>query len=272
MFSSLFHVVVDTDETASKVLDVMLKEKNGRVTFMPLNRLKPKNQSTPNSQDVEPLIEKLSYDRKYEKAFQQVFGKTCVCRDLTTAAAYVKSHGINTITLDGDKVDRKGSLTGGYHDVRRSRIEAIKSVKNWRTKYDTEKARSQEVKASIATLENEITQIGGKITVAMGQQNQIRDSKDRLVEESGVLSQRKDKLKERIEKLEQDTAELETELAGLAAKIEGYTSEMRTPLANGLSREEEQLIVNLGKEVEHRRKEMVELSKRKNEVCHRVLL
>jgi structural maintenance of chromosome 3 (chondroitin sulfate proteoglycan 6) len=34
---SLFHVVVDTDETASKVLDAMLKEKTGRVMFMPLN-------------------------------------------------------------------------------------------------------------------------------------------------------------------------------------------------------------------------------------------
>ena len=56
--SSLFHVVVDTDDTASKVLDVMLKEKTGRVTFMPLNRLKPKNPPSPNSPDAEPLDRK----------------------------------------------------------------------------------------------------------------------------------------------------------------------------------------------------------------------
>src|SRR6266545_721982 len=166
---SLFHVVVDTDETASKVLDAMLKEKSGRVTFMPLNRLKPKNAVMPNSDDVEPLIQKIRYDPKYEKAFQQVFGKTCVCRELTMAAAYVKSHGINTITLDGDKVDRKGALTGGYHDIRRSRIEAIKSATTCRTKYDGSKARSQEVKASTATLEHDIMQIGGKITISTGQ-------------------------------------------------------------------------------------------------------
>ncbi|KAF8802101.1 hypothetical protein BYT27DRAFT_6769534 [Phlegmacium glaucopus] len=40
--NSLFHVIVDTDETASKVLDVMPKERTSRVTFMPLNRLKQK--------------------------------------------------------------------------------------------------------------------------------------------------------------------------------------------------------------------------------------
>lgn len=43
LFLSLFHIVVDTDETASRILDVMVREKSGRVTFMPLNRLRPQN-------------------------------------------------------------------------------------------------------------------------------------------------------------------------------------------------------------------------------------
>lgn len=263
---SLFHVVVDTDETASKVLDVMLKEKSGRVTFMPLNRLNPKNPAPPNTQDAEPLIEKLKFDRKYEKAFQQVFGKTCVCGDLTIAAAYVKSHGINTITLDGDKVDRKGALTGGYHDVRRSRIEAIRSVKTWRAKFDAEKARAQEVKVSISKLEQEITQVSGKLTVLAGQQNQIRDSRERLGEESASLAAAKERQNARAERLQQDADELETELSGLEAKLAGYKTELTTPMTTGLTREEERMIVDLGKEVETRRKAMLELTKRKSDV------
>ena len=57
--------------------------------------------------DAEPLRSLrfcVQYDPELQKAFQQVFGKTCVCRDLTIAAAYVKSHGINTITQDGNVV------------------------------------------------------------------------------------------------------------------------------------------------------------------------
>ena len=46
--NSLFHVVVDHDDTASKVLEILNKEKSGRVTFMPLNRLKAKNANIPN--------------------------------------------------------------------------------------------------------------------------------------------------------------------------------------------------------------------------------
>ncbi|KAF8904142.1 structural maintenance of chromosome protein 3 [Gymnopilus junonius] len=264
--NSLFHVVVDTDETASKVLDVMLKEKTGRVTFMPLNRLKPKNPPAPNSQDAEPLIDKLKYDPKHEKAFQQVFGKTCVCRDLTIAAAYVRSHGINTITLDGDKVDRKGALTGGYHDIRRSRIEAIKNVKTWRGKYDAERAKSEEVKNAITRIEQEITQVSSKITVLNGQQNQIRDSRDRLLEEGNSLTTSKEKLNDRVAKLGADAEELQSELRGLEAKVEGYRAELASPLVHGLTREEEGLIVSLGKEVEKRRKKSIELSKGKNDL------
>jgi structural maintenance of chromosome 3 (chondroitin sulfate proteoglycan 6) len=53
---SLFQVVVDNDETATKILDVMLKEKSGRITFMPLNRLKPQQVEYPSGKDALPMF------------------------------------------------------------------------------------------------------------------------------------------------------------------------------------------------------------------------
>ncbi|KAF8636227.1 hypothetical protein AX17_003713 [Amanita inopinata Kibby_2008] len=267
--NSLFHVVVDTDETASKVLDTMLKEKTGRVTFMPLNRLKPRLPSVPqlsHAQDAEPLLDKLRFDLAHEKAFQQVFGKTWVCRDLTVAAAYVKSHGINTITLDGDRVDRKGALTGGYHDVRRSRIEAIRGVTSWRAKFETEEKRLKEVKSSILRVEQEITQLAGKMSVIGGQQNQIRDSRERLIEEGSVMTREKERILERIAKLERDVGELEGEREVVEARMEGYRKEIGTELVQGLTPEEEALVASLGRDVEKRRREVVELGRNKLEV------
>lgn len=235
---------------------------------MPLNRLNPRNPPAPNEDDAEPLIDKLKYDPKFEKAFQQVFGKTCVCKDLTIAASYVRSHGINTITLDGDKVDRKGALTGGYHDVRRSRIEGIKNVATWRSKYDADKKRSDEVKQSISRLEQEITGLAGKITILNGQQGQIRESRDRMTDDGITVSREKERVKARIVKLEMDIDELEMEQHSLQTKIAGYNQELASPLSNGLTGEEEGLIATLGKEVERRKKETLELSKRRNQVCY----
>jgi structural maintenance of chromosome 3 (chondroitin sulfate proteoglycan 6) len=44
--NSVLHIVVDSYETATKILAVLNKEKAGRVTFMPLNRIRPRPAST----------------------------------------------------------------------------------------------------------------------------------------------------------------------------------------------------------------------------------
>jgi len=220
----------------------------------------------PDEEDCEPLLQKLRYDSKYEKALQQVFGKTCVCKDLTIAASYVRSHGINTITLDGDKVDRKGALTGGYHDVRRSRIEGIKSVTTWRAKHEADRKRSDDTKQAISRLEQEITALAGKITILNGQQGQIRESRDRIMEDGVSLNREREKMKERIVKLEMDVDELEMEQHSLLTKIKDYRQELASPMSNGLTREEEALIVALGKEVERKKKEILEFTKMRNQV------
>lgn len=267
--NSLFHVVVDTDATAQKVLDIMLREKNGRVTFMPLNRLKPKQPTIPPNQDALPLLEKLSYESTHTKAFQQVFGKTWVCRDLTVAAAYVKSHGVNTITLDGDKVDRKGALTGGYHDVRRSRIEAVKNVATWRSKFDAEDKRAKEVKAAITTLEQEITKVTGKIQVLSVQQAQAKEAREVHLSDSVSLSRERERLSEAIVALENEADELETELSGIVQRLQGYRTELASPLTRALTDDEANLIDTLGQQVDERRKRVLELSKLRTELDSR---
>ena len=51
-FHSLFHVVVDNDETASAILAVLIKERLGRITFIPLNRLKSQTIEYPNAKEA----------------------------------------------------------------------------------------------------------------------------------------------------------------------------------------------------------------------------
>jgi structural maintenance of chromosome 3 (chondroitin sulfate proteoglycan 6) len=265
--SSLFHVVVDTDQTASKVLEVMLRERTGRVTFMPLNRLKPKNPAPPNADDAIPLLEKLSYDPAHAKAFQQVFGKTCVCRDLTVAAAYVKSHGINTITLDGDKVDRKGALTGGYYDVRRSRLEAVKNVATWRSRVAAEETRSREVKAATLKLDQEITRVSGRIQISSNQQRVAREARESIGAETAALQKERGRVEGRISKIEEDVEELSGELRTLSTRIEAYRVELSSPMVQELSVEERGYIDELSKDIEARQKLLVEMGKTKTEVC-----
>ena len=53
--NSLFQIVVDNDETATIILDRMVQDKSGRVTFMPLNRLDVKDYQYPQTNEAIPM-------------------------------------------------------------------------------------------------------------------------------------------------------------------------------------------------------------------------
>lgn len=266
MTDRLFHVVVDTDETASKLLTIMLKEKTGRVTFMPLNRLNPKIPTFPPGTDAIPLLSKITYSEEHEKAFQQVFGKTAVCKDLTIAAAYSRSHSLNTITLEGDKVERKGAMTGGYHDIRRSRLEAAKSLSKWSEAFQNESARHAETKQEMSRLDQEITKLTGQIQILESQRNQASSSREPLMTEASLLDREKLNLTEKVTKLEKEIEGIEADLVDYEAKIEAYTEDLKKPLENRLSKAEEELIAALSKEVDERNRAWSERVNKKNEV------
>lgn len=256
--------MVDTDATAQRVLDVMLREKTGRVTFMPLNRLHPKDQVFPPGGDAIPLLSKLTYDAAVGKAMQQVFGRTAVCRDLAVAAAYVRSHGLNTITLDGDKVDRKGALTGGWHDVRRSRIDAVRGVRSWGEKHEAESMRLKEVRERAAKLDQEVTACNGRAAVLGNELAKLAARKDA----DAVAWERAEaeKAHERARRADSERAEVEAELEALRAKVDAYRTEMGTEMVKRLTADEERALEALGKEVEERKVELAELRKERTDV------
>lgn len=67
----LFHHIVETDKFGTKILKEMNNQRlPGEVTFMPLNRLHVKVQDYPNTSDAIPMISKLKYDKKYDRALR----------------------------------------------------------------------------------------------------------------------------------------------------------------------------------------------------------
>lgn len=69
---SLFHVVVENDEISTKIIKHLNSLKGGRVTFIPLNRVRAPHVSYPQSSDVVPLLKKLKFSSNYTPAFAQV--------------------------------------------------------------------------------------------------------------------------------------------------------------------------------------------------------
>jgi structural maintenance of chromosome 3 (chondroitin sulfate proteoglycan 6) len=71
---SLHHVVVDTDQTAARLIQHLNERRAGRLTFVPLNRLQKTHVQYPRQygQDVVPLVDLIKYDRHLTDAIMQV--------------------------------------------------------------------------------------------------------------------------------------------------------------------------------------------------------
>ncbi|KAJ9645725.1 Structural maintenance of chromosomes protein 3 [Coniosporium tulheliwenetii] len=257
--TSLFHYVVDNDETATRVLEILQREKAGRVTFMPLNRLRPKPVNIPKASDALHMITKLTYDPIYEKAYQQVFGKTIICPNLQIAAQYARSHAVSAITPEGDRADRKGALTGGFHDPRQSRIDAIKNVTKWRTEYENQKNRVEEVRRALEQKDQEITRAVGELQKLEQQRQQLENSYGPLRQELRSKSADLQNERDALDAKHRTRENIEAAIRELGEQQSAYEAEMAAPFAKALSREEEQQLETLSTSVQDLRRQYAEL-------------
>jgi structural maintenance of chromosome 3 (chondroitin sulfate proteoglycan 6) len=115
---ALFHIVVDTDAIAAQVLEQFNSSgAKGRVSFIPLNRINPPERDVPGHERRQAARQRdQCAAHSFVKAVKHVFGKALMCRSLEVAAMAAKQYNLDCITLDGDQVERKGALTGGFSD------------------------------------------------------------------------------------------------------------------------------------------------------------
>ncbi|KAJ5195433.1 Chromosome segregation protein SudA [Penicillium cinerascens] len=263
---SLFHYVVDTDETATTVLEILQKEKAGRVTFMPLNRLRSKPINMPRASDTIPMIEKLQYDQAYDKAFQHVFGKTIICPNLQVASQYARSHGVNAITPEGDRSDKRGALTGGFHDSRASRLDAVKNVGKWRDEFESKRNRGTEIRKELEKLDQVITRALGELQKLEQQRHQMQNSSGPLRQE---LRSKRDLLQKKHDTLEAKQRALrnvESNLAALNDQVNAFETEMSSPFQKALTSEEEATLETLSSTVRELRGQYQEISTKRSEL------
>ncbi|KAJ5280739.1 Chromosome segregation protein SudA [Penicillium angulare] len=264
---SLFHYVVDTDETATTVLEILQKEKAGRVTFMPLNRLRSRpSNNIPRASDTIPMIEKVQFDPAYERAFQHVFGKTIICPNLQVASQYARSHGVNAITPEGDRSDKRGALTGGFHDSRHSRLDAVKSVGKWRDEVEAKKSRSDEIRKETEKLDQLITKAVGELQKLEQQRQQMQNSSGPLRQE---LRSKRELLQNKNDTLETKRRGLRTvntNLAALNDQVSSFQAELSSAFQKSLTDEEEARLESLSKTVQELRRQYQELSSQRSEL------
>lgn len=238
--NSLFHVIVDTDGTAARLMKRLEKDRLGRVTFLPLNRLRIDRADYPQTPDVKPLLDAcLTYDAKVDRAMKHVFGKKLLARTVDVASTWSARSHMDAITLDGDLCSRKGALSGGFVDLNKSRLRAQAQLTQAREALDKTSAEHRDVKQKAEAVDQLATNIMGKL---QGLEAKHADLHHILAEADGEiksLQTRLDHHKKQVLQVEKTTIpSLERQIDSLQAHVGRLNDEMGTELTSALSDED----------------------------------
>lgn len=225
--SALSNIITEDEEIAKKLI-VYLKTNNlGRATFLPLSIIKGIRLEPKEIKKIHGYIgiasELIKYDNKFSPIIESVLGKTIIAKDMDSALAIAKAsnYSFKIVTLDGEVVNRGGSLTGGsiYNKGsnvlgRKGEIEELNTVISKVTKdMDCIKEEEQKLKEEFKALDDkilnlkdnehykniEITKLQGKVVQVQNDTKNLESNLAVATKELQIISETQNKNIQEIE-------------------------------------------------------------------------
>ena len=213
------NVVVDREEDAKSAINFLKQRDGGRATFLPLTAIRGdvlREAGVEREYGYVGVASQLvQFDQRYTEIFNNLLGRTVVVEDMDCGIAIARKYGnrFRIVTLDGQVLNRGGSMTGG--SVSRSagilsRANELKELTAWREalteKLDAALREADEAKRDLNAAQYELD-------VAREQQRGAEDAVLRLTGEKKQY----DMLLESLRTRESDIA---AELESITARTE----------------------------------------------------
>ena len=203
-------IVVDSDEVAATCIGYLKKNKLGRSTFLPLNKMldgRPRGKAMMAAKNsLGFAIDLVKFDEKYRAAFWFVFGDTVVVKNLTEARKLMG--GVRLVTLQGELTEASGAMVGGTMDANLIKFGAPSESRIEKKAAELRGAieQSEKAQAELSELRITISEL----------EDALRDSTARDSGESVRKSSLEAKRKEFQQKLDSIDKELETKNGDLS--------------------------------------------------------
>ena len=223
--SIISNVIVDNEINAKEAINYLKKENLGRVTFMPLNIIKPKY----IKEDILSKIKNengfigiasdlVKYDKKYENIILNILGTTIVMSDIDSANNISKkiNNFYKVVTLSGEVINVSGSITGGKLKV--------KNIINDKFELENLLSKKTTITNEISIYENDINEID----------NLLKSSEDKLY----IINKDFINLNEQINSKDISKVLLEERLNSIINDLKGTDNIIN----NNLSKQEDELI------------------------------
>ena len=255
----LFHHVVSSDEVATKILKE-LNKKNlaGVFNFIPLNRIRVKDKRDLGDAMLNPnvmrLVDKVEYEEGSEDVMNFVFGGVLVCRNLEVGVMVSRQSQMLCVTLEGEKAESRGVLSGGHLPKDRNKIACYLSLDEVNGKVD-------EMTIELKKLQEELIESQSAL---MKRNKEVDRLKMNILRATNSIGKQEDDLKVALrekDRLFKQGVELEMEMSSFGTSIKLFNHSIRNlnqelleDFTSGKSNDDKKRFKDLVKAIEETKK------------------
>ncbi|NJE29562.1 chromosome segregation protein SMC [Thermococcus sp. 18S1] len=255
------HVVVEDDRVAEKAIKLLKEKKLGRLTFLPLNKIKPRSMKGEPALGV-PALDVVQYDPRFRNAVAYALGDTLIVNDMDEARA-VGIGKVRMVTLGGELLERSGAITGGHYRPRGKLGVNVDEIRKRVEKLEREKEALESavnaLRVEVKGLQNELFELRMKKSELSKDLQVTQREMERLLAEDKALEEEireNEALIEALEKKIHDTRGEMAKLRGRIERLEKKRAKLKKALENPEARELNQRIREVEAEISKLREEL----------------
>jgi chromosome segregation protein len=235
-------IVVESDRVAAQGIELLKRERGGRATFLPLNKIQAPSLGNIATMRfgrgfIDLAVNLVDCDPRYEEIFAYVFGGTIVFDNLDNARSQLGKHRI--VTLSGEILEASGAMTGGSQSSRSSlhfggtanrepeQVEALRErlaeIARILNNYDQRIANQVEQIKDLAEELTEARQLGRDNKMLSEQLEKdlkrLTGQRELLINQLHTNRQERDTIQPRLEMLNHEIPEQEARLNDLQQQL-----------------------------------------------------
>ena len=243
----LQNIVVDREEDAKAAIGFLKQRSGGRATFLPLTAIRGEELRERGVEQAEGFVGLASrlvrFDPKYQNIFYNLLGRTVVVEDLDCGIALARRYrnAFRIVTLDGQVINRGGSMTGGSTSRSAGVLSRAAELEQLRGRAETVRRELETAKAAEESANRELAASQYELETA---ETQRRQAEDMVVRLEGT----KNHLTLLLQSLRDNQENLAGELESLDARLRDNT--VRTAETEAALKEQEEKATGLRAQAE----------------------
>ncbi len=229
--AGLQNIVVDREEDAKAAIGFLKQRDGGRATFLPLTAIRGEELRLSGVEREFGFVgiasRLVEFDSRYQNIFQNLLGRTVIVEDMDCGIVLARKYrnAFRIVTLDGQVINRGGSMTGGSISRNAGVLSRAAELEKLRGRWAEMRECLEAARREEEAVRRDLSAARYDVETAEGQRRQAEDEVLRLEGAKNHFDSLLNSLRENMENLE---GELESLAGHLAENVRRKEAAERT--------------------------------------------